>query len=281
MRNIILTFVLLISGILFAQKTDSEKLEQIYQKIDSIKYSESDFTKMQKYFNEKSELNTLISEKAEQGDKNATDFLEILTLSYDKANEKYGEKEIKVIIHSYYMSVGVQEKFNKLNSKLDAKLDSLKLQKEYFEKEIKKDKQLIEYQNEIAKNKAKEDYFISQLRIITDLNLGIEQAQSEKKPILLYFTGYAVVNGRKIESDLLMKNETVFQTMKNDYINVWLYVDDRNVGKKWYDYQKEKFKSNVQPYFVILDSHGNPISKGLGYSEAKENLENELLKNKK
>ena len=144
MRNIILTFILLTSGILFAQKTDSLKLEQVYQKIDSIKYSESDFTKMQKYFNENSELNKLISKKAEQGDKNAIDFIEILTLKYNKANKKYGEKEIKVVIHSYYMSVGVKENFNKLNSDLDAELDSLKLQKKYFEKEIKKDQRIID-----------------------------------------------------------------------------------------------------------------------------------------
>ncbi len=280
MKNIILTFILLTSGILFAQKTDSLKLEQISQQIDSIKYSESDFKKMQKYFNENSELNNIISEKAKQGDENATDLLKILSLNYDRANEEYGKQEIKVLIHSYYVSIGIQEKFKKLNSEFDAKLDSLKSQKEYFEKEIKKDKQLLEYQNEIAKNIAKEEYFKSELRILTDLNIGIEQAQSEKKPILLYFTGYAVVNGRKIESDLLLKNKTVHKLMKNDYINVWLYVDDRNVGKKWYDYQKEKFKSNVQPYFVILDSNGNPISKGLGYSEAKANLETELLKNK-
>ena len=144
MKNIILTFILLTSGILFAQKTDSLKLEQIYQKNNSIKYSESDFMKMQRYFSDNSELNKLIFEKAELGDKYATDLLEILTLPYEKANEKYGKKEIKVIIHSYYMLVGVQEKFNKLNSELDANLDSLKLQKEYFEKEIKKDKRLID-----------------------------------------------------------------------------------------------------------------------------------------
>ena len=139
----------MISGFLFAQKADSLKFKQIYQKIDSIKYSESDFIKMKKYFNQNSELSKMISSKAEQGDKNATDLIEILTLSYDKANEKYREKEIKVLIHSYYMSVGIQEKFKKLNSDLDAKLDSLKLQKEYFEKEIKKDKQIID----ILKNK--------------------------------------------------------------------------------------------------------------------------------
>jgi len=135
-------------------------------------------------------------------------------------------------------------------------------------------------QNAVEKSKNQEEYLNSELRIIRDLDSGIGKAKSEEKPILLYFTGYAVVNGRKIESDLLMKNKTVFQTMKNDYINVWLYVDDKVVGKKWFDYQKENFKSNVQPYFVILDSDGNPISKGLGYSEAKANLETELLKNK-
>ncbi|SHJ78749.1 hypothetical protein SAMN04488007_1433 [Maribacter aquivivus] len=135
-------------------------------------------------------------------------------------------------------------------------------------------------QNAIEKGKKQEEHLNSELRILKDLDYGIEKAQTEKKPILLYFTGYAVINGRKIESDLIMKNETLFQTMQNDYINVWLYVDDKKVGKKWSDYQKENFKSNVQPYFVILDSDGNPITKGMGYSEAKDNLETELLKNK-
>jgi len=144
MKNIILTFVLLINGILFAQKADSLKLDQIYQKIDSIKYSELDFMKMQKYFTESSEFNNLISKKADQGDKNAIDFLELLNLSYNKANEKHGEKKIKVIIHSYYESVGVQENFNKLNLELDAELDSLKKRKEYFEKTIINERRIID-----------------------------------------------------------------------------------------------------------------------------------------
>jgi hypothetical protein len=144
MKNVIFTFILLTSGFLFAQKTDSLKLDRIYKKIDSIKYSESDFIKMQKYFTESSKLNKLISQKANQGDKNAIDFIEMLNLSYERANEKYGEKEIKVTIHSYYMSVGTQEKFNKLNSDLDAKVNNLKLQKEYFENEIKNDKRILD-----------------------------------------------------------------------------------------------------------------------------------------
>ena len=135
-------------------------------------------------------------------------------------------------------------------------------------------------QNAIETAEKQEEYLNSELRIITDLESGIEKAQSEKKPILLYFNGYALINGRKIESDLIMKNQTIFKSMKNDFINVWLYVDDQNVGKKWSDYQKENFKTNVQPYFVILDSNGNPITKGFGYSDAIANLETELLKNK-
>ncbi|WP_417874076.1 hypothetical protein [Xanthomarina gelatinilytica] len=135
-------------------------------------------------------------------------------------------------------------------------------------------------QNAIEKGEKQEEYLNSELQIITDLDSGIEKALAERKPILLYFTGYAVINSRKIESDLIMKNQAIFNSMKNDFINVWLYVDDQNVGKKWSEYQKENFKTNVQPYFVILDSSGNPIMKGLGYSEAKVNLETELLKNK-
>ena len=144
MRNLILTCILFTSVTLFAQKTDSLQLDQIYQKVDSIEYSVLDFRQMQKFFNENSELNALISKRAEEGEENATEFLDILTLPFDKAIEKYGEKDIKVIIYSYYMSIGVQEKFNKLNSELDAKIDSLELQMKYYNKQIKKDKQIID-----------------------------------------------------------------------------------------------------------------------------------------
>ena len=144
MKNIILTFTLLISGTLFAQKTNTPTLEQVYQEIDSLHYSELDFIKMQKYYNENIELNNLISKKANQGDKNATDLLEILKSTYQKANSKFGERDIKLIILSYYKSVETNKKFNSINSRLDAKLDSLKSKKEYLEEEIKKDKRVID-----------------------------------------------------------------------------------------------------------------------------------------
>lgn len=45
------------------------------------------------------------------------------------------------------MSVGIQKKFDKLNSDFDKKLDSLKLQKEYFENEIIKNKLIDSLKN--------------------------------------------------------------------------------------------------------------------------------------
>lgn len=144
MRNIILTFTLLTSAILFGQKANTKKLEQMYQEIDSLNFSELDFIKMQKYYNENIKLNDLIYKKAKQGDKNATDLLEILNLSYQRANKKYGEKDIKLIILSYYKSFEIIEKFNTINSELDAKLDSLQLKKEYLKEEIKKDNRVID-----------------------------------------------------------------------------------------------------------------------------------------
>lgn len=138
---------------------------------------------------------------------------------------------------------------------------------------------VIDIQKNIEKTKEHEVFLESELRVINNLEAGIKKAQTEKKPILLYFTGYAVVNARKIESDLLIKNQTVFRLMRDKYINVWLHVDDRKIGKMWLNYQKENFNTDLQPYFVILNSEGIPISKGMAYEDAKESLNIELLQN--
>ena len=131
MKYTILILFLLVNGFLFAQKSDSLKLSQIYHKVDSTKYSKSDFVKMQRYFNENSKFKTVISKKAEQGDKNAADLLDILDLSYEKVNEKYGTSTIKGMIHTYNISIAIQKKFDEVNSKLDMKLENLILDEEY------------------------------------------------------------------------------------------------------------------------------------------------------
>lgn len=104
-----------------------------------------------------------------------------------------------------------------------------------------------------------------------------------KKPLLLYFTGYACINARKIEHYVL-SNNTITEKLKNEFHFVNLYVDDRTslpeneiiksktngkllkyVGQKHSELQTEKFKNNSQPYFVIIDKNGNKI-KDIGYT---------------
>jgi len=59
--------------------------------------------------------------------------------------------------------------------------------------------------------------------------------------------------------------------MKDNYVNVWLYVDDREKGKEWREIQEEKFSTNTQPYIYVIKNSGS-IEGGLNYSEAKTKL---------
>jgi len=104
-----------------------------------------------------------------------------------------------------------------------------------------------------------------------------------EKPLLLYFTGYACVNGRKIEHYVL-SDSSIEDRLKNEFYFVNLYVDDKRslpenehiesktngklmkyVGQKHSELQISKFKNNSQPYFVIIDKNGNKI-KEIGYT---------------
>jgi thiol:disulfide interchange protein DsbD len=57
------------------------------------------------------------------------------------------------------------------------------------------------------------------------------------------------------------------------------------IGNKWSDYQITRYKNNAQPYYVILNSEGEDISKPIGYTpdatEYKNWLEEGISKFKK
>ena len=109
-----------------------------------------------------------------------------------------------------------------------------------------------------------------------DYNQAIECAKKKRKPIFVDFTGHACFNCRKMEA-VVWKDPRVLDILKNDYIIVALYVDDRTklrksdwytdhkgrvrktIGKKNFFIQYDKFKANAQPYYVILD----PFEAGL------------------
>ncbi len=125
------------------------------------------------------------------------------------------------------------------------------------------------------------------LEAYKDWEKGLKAAKEQNKPIMLDFTGWACVNCRKMEEKVWSDPE-VYETIKNDYILISLYVDDREelptqeqfnyvrengsikkiktVGDKWATFQTVNFKNNSQPFYVLLDSEMNLLMEPVGYT---------------
>nr|WP_294896364.1 thioredoxin family protein [uncultured Pedobacter sp.] len=105
-----------------------------------------------------------------------------------------------------------------------------------------------------------------------DYEQGLAYAKKENKPVLIDFTGHSCVNCRKMEASVWSDKE-VLKRLKNDYVLISLYVDDKTelptneqyvsslsgktiktLGNKWSDLQASTFKTNSQPYYVLLNS---------------------------
>jgi thiol:disulfide interchange protein DsbD len=130
------------------------------------------------------------------------------------------------------------------------------------------------------------------LKSFKDLKEGIAYALEVNKPILIDFTGYACVNCRKMEEHVWPEPE-IDNYIRNEYVLISLYVDDKkelpadekvlvnringgtrqleNYGHKWAHYQTQFFKSNSQPFYVLLSSDGKTVlNKPVGYTPDEE-----------
>lgn len=111
-----------------------------------------------------------------------------------------------------------------------------------------------------------------------DLDEGMEAARKLNKPVMLDFTGHSCANCRKMENEVWDDPE-VLRRMKEDFVLISLYVDDRTdlpeaeiekfkaagknittLGEKNLSYQREKFNEIAQPLYMFLDTNGNPLS---------------------
>lgn len=118
-----------------------------------------------------------------------------------------------------------------------------------------------------------------------DYDAGMEYAKRVGKPAMIDFTGYGCVNCRKMEL-AVWTNERVSDLMKNDYVLITLFVDNkdklpepikvvengkertlRTIGDKWSYLQRVKFGANAQPFYVLLDNQGIPLNKSYAYDE--------------
>jgi len=141
---IIAGLLLLISGLSFSQNLDSLQLKKFLKEIDSIEFSSDDFNNLKQHFKTNNKALKLISENAAKGNKSHRDLLEILELSFEDANTKYGENNVKSLIYSYYKSNEILEKFKKLDSSFQAQNKILKLEQDSISKKI-------EFSDEIKK----------------------------------------------------------------------------------------------------------------------------------
>ena len=131
-----------------------------------------------------------------------------------------------------------------------------------------------------------------------DYEEGLLKAKAQNKPLLLDFTGYACVNCRRMEENV-WSNPEVYKIMKEKFIVVSLYVDDKkklpaakqftyktkegiekeivSVGDKWATFETENFKNNAQPLYAILNTDeillNNPVGYTPGIKEYKDWLQ--------
>lgn len=102
------------------------------------------------------------------------------------------------------------------------------------------------------------------LNAFFDFSEGLAYAKKVHKPVLVDFTGHACVNCRKMESTV-WPDPGVLPIIRDQYVLIQLYVDDKTpvgnttIGKINSDLQANKFNSNSQPDYVLLDINGNEL----------------------
>ncbi|MCK5815506.1 MAG: thioredoxin family protein, partial [Flavobacteriaceae bacterium] len=126
-----------------------------------------------------------------------------------------------------------------------------------------------------------------------DYDLGLAYAKKVGKPIMLDFTGHACVNCRKMEQNVWVE-PNVLRIIKNDVVLISLYVDDKRkletdeivdsklrpgkklkyIGQKWSELQAIKYKTNSQPFYVLMNHNEENLIDPVAYTpDAEEYLE--------
>ena len=118
-----------------------------------------------------------------------------------------------------------------------------------------------------------------------DYDEGMQYAAAHHMPVMIDFTGYGCVNCRKMEA-AVWTDPQVAEIMKEKYVLITLYVDEktplpekvtvqengvdvtlRTVGDRWSYLQRSKFGANAQPFYVLLDNSGHPLTGSYSYNE--------------
>lgn len=120
--------------------------------------------------------------------------------------------------------------------------------------------------------------------VFTDYEEALAEARKQRKPVFIDFTGYGCVNCRKMEA-AVFTDSRVRDILRNEFVVARLYVDDRTplprkqtadgrvlrtVGDKWALLESHKFGNAAQPFYVIVDADGEPLTGSYAYDESVE-----------
>jgi thiol:disulfide interchange protein DsbD len=122
------------------------------------------------------------------------------------------------------------------------------------------------------------------LTVFTNYTKGLAYAKTVNKSVMLDFTGYACVNCRKMENNV-WSDEKVLNVLKNEVVLISLYVDDKRelpkseqtisketgneittIGDKWTEFIITKYKTNTQPFYVLINLKEEKLNTPISYT---------------
>lgn len=118
-----------------------------------------------------------------------------------------------------------------------------------------------------------------------DYDAGMKYAADNNLPVLIDFSGHGCVNCRKMEG-AVFDTDKISSIIENNFVLIKLMVDEKlplanpykvtengkqvsieTIGEKWSYLQRHKFGANSQPYYIVLDNAGQPMTGAYFYDE--------------
>ncbi|MBL6962842.1 MAG: thioredoxin family protein [Bacteroidetes bacterium] len=118
-----------------------------------------------------------------------------------------------------------------------------------------------------------------------DYEQGLACAKEQGKPVFIDFTGHGCVNCREMEASV-WSDPRVLKMLREDFVVIALYVDDKKklpenewfvsdydgktkktIGRKYADFQINRFGINAQPYYVILNHEEKQLVPAHAYNK--------------
>lgn len=118
---------------------------------------------------------------------------------------------------------------------------------------------------------------------------GLKAAKAQGKPVFVDITGHGCVNCREMEQRV-WSDPQVLEILKNEYVIVALYVDDKTkldeadwmttpegkvlkeIGRVNSYIARTRFNVNAQPNYALLDADGNLLAPVRGYNLSVEDF---------